>query len=249
MARRMGDATRAEMAFRARVRGNFFDKAQIKRMFDDMTHRALYNAGYDVKQAAKKGVGKRTKVGSKSRKSARPSDLVEIDGGLYQDLTMLGSGRPRPPGKPASSWPPRRFLYYSISDEMGRGPFGPTAIIGTWRTPWLAQLHEFGGTRRLTAYRLGVGAARNAYLRQRGNGRQGRDERGRWTSALPHRNQYEYGAVIWSHTRPRGRLWQQTSVTKTARYPARPFMQGAAGVQKALAKANLKFRNALKKAS
>lgn len=240
----------SELGFRAKVKSAFFDRASVRRSMDQMMYDCLYKAGLDVKQAAKKGIGnaapKQTKAG---QRAVRAGEVVEFAGGLYRDLTMVASGKPRPPGKPAKSWAPKRWLYNSVIDRMERGVFGPTAVVGTYRTPWLAQLHEFGGTMQLTAWRMGVGAARNAYLRKRGNGRQGRDERGRWTSALPQKNQYEYGALIWSHKKPRFGRWDQTTIKKTARYPARPFMQGAAGVQKALAKANLKFRNALRKAS
>lgn len=239
----------SELEFRAKVKGSFFDRPKVRRMMDDMSRKCLSLAGRDVKQAAQKGIGnappKQTKAG---QRAVRAGEVVEFVGGLYRDLTMTGSGKPRVPGKPAKSWAPRRWLYNSVIYQMERGVLGPTAVIGTYRTPWLAQLHEFGGTQTLTAYRLGVGAARNAYLRKRGNGRQGRDERGRYTTALPQRNQYEYGALIWSQKRPRSSKWERTTITKSARYPARPFMQGAAGVQRALARANEKFRNALRKA-
>jgi hypothetical protein len=249
--RELSAGSRGELAFRVKVRGNFFDRPKIRRMVDDMTYRSLYNAGYAVKQAAKKGIGsaapKQTKAGNKAVKSG---EVVEFLGGLYRDITMLSSGKPRPPGKPAKSWAPKRWLYYSVVDTMNRGMFGmPTVVIGTQRTPWLARLHEFGGTLQLTAYRIGVGAARNAWLRKRGNGRQGRDAKGRWTTALPQKNQYEYGSLMWANKRPRfSRNWERTTITKSARYPARPFMQGAAGVQKAVAKANVKFRNMLRRA-
>jgi phage gpG-like protein len=129
----------------------------------------------------------------------------------------------------------------------------PTVVIGTQRTPWLARLHEFGGTLQLTAYRIGVGAARNAYLRRSaGSSGAGRDSKGRFTKGVslgPQKNQYEYGALIWANKRMKhSRNWDRTTITKSARYPARPFMQGAAGVQKAVAKANVKFRNMLRRA-
>lgn len=246
---------RAELAFRIKVRGNFFDRQKVRRMMDDMTYRSLYNAGYAVKQAAKKGIGsaapKQTKSGMRAVKAGA---IVEFHGGLYKDLTMLSSGKPRPPGKPAKSWAPKRWLYYSISDGMSRGMFGmPTVVIGPQRTPWLSRLHEFGGTLQLTAYRIGVGAARNAYLRQSaGRSGAGRDAQGRFTKGVslgPQKNQYEYGGLMWANKKPRfSRNWERTTITKTARYPARPFMQGAAGVQRAAARANLKFRNMLRKA-
>jgi hypothetical protein len=195
--RELSAGSRAELAFRVKVRGTFFDRVKIRGMVDDMTYRSLYNAGYAVKQAAKKGIGnaapKQTKAGNESVGSGA---VVEFQGGLYRDLTMLSSGKPRSPGKPAKSWAPKRWLYYSVVDTMNRGMFGmPTVVIGTQRTPWLSRLHEFGGTLQLTAYRIGVGAARTAWLRKRGNGRQGRDAKGRWTTALPQKNQYEYGAL------------------------------------------------------
>jgi hypothetical protein len=253
--RELSAGSRGELAFRVKVRGNFFDRPKIRRMVDDMTYRSLYNAGYAVKQASKKGIGnaapKQTKAGNKAVGSGA---VVEFVGGLYRDLTMLSSGKPRPPGKPAKSWAPKRWLYYSVVDTMNRGMFGmPTVVIGTQRTPWLARLHEFGGTLQLTAYRIGVGAARNAYLRRSaGSSGAGRDSKGRFTKGVslgPQKNQYEYGALIWANKRMKhSRNWDRTTITKSARYPARPFMQGAAGVQKAVAKANVKFRNMLRRA-
>lgn len=240
----------ARLQLQAKVKGNFFDRPKIRRMMDDMMRRSLSLAGRDVQQAAKKGIGnaapKQTKAGMRAVKAGA---IVEFKGGLYKDLTMLSSGKPRPAGKPIKSWAPKRFVYNDIFYYMSRGVFGPTAVIGPAKAAWLNRLHEFGGTLQLTAYRIGVGAARNAYLRRRGNGRQGRDERGRYTTALPQANQFEYGAIIWANKRMRhSSKWERTTITKSARYPARPFMQGAAGVQKAAAKANLKFRNMLRKA-
>jgi hypothetical protein len=253
--RELSAGSRAELAFRVKVRGNFFDRQKVRRMVDNMTYQSLRNAGYAVKQAAKKGIGnaapRQTRAGNRAVGSGA---IVEFNGGLYRDITMLSSGKPRPPGKPAKSWAPKRWLYRSVVDTMNRGAFGmPTVVIGTQRTPWLSRLHEFGGTIQLTAYRIGVGAARNAYLRRSaGSGGTGRDSRGRFTRGAnlgPQRNQYDYGSIIWANRRLRfSRNWDRTTITKMARYPARPFMQGAAGVQKAVAKANVKFRNMLRRA-
>ena len=173
--------------------------------------------------------------------------IVEFHGGLYKDLTMLASGKPRPPGKPIKSWAPKRFAYRDVMfywDESRR-----SVVIGALKADWLGRLHEFGGTLKLTAYRIGVGAARNAFLRRKGYRRQGRDAQGRFTTNLPNRNQYEYGAILWSHKGFRGsRNWERTTITKTARYPARPYMQGAAGVQKVVARARERFRDTLRAA-
>lgn len=242
------------LQLQAKVKGNFFDRPKIRRMMDDMMRRSLSLAGRDVQQAAKKGIGnaapKQTKAGKRAVKAGA---VVEFVGGLYQDLTMLSSGKPRPAGKPIKSWAPRRFVYNDIYYYMSRGTFGPTAVIGPAKAAWLNRLHEFGGTLQLTAYRIGVGAARNAYLRRSaGRSGAGRDTKGRFTKGVslgPQKNQFEYGAIIWANKRMRNsRKWERTTITKSARYPARPFMQGAAGVQKAAANANLKFRNMLRKA-
>jgi len=246
----IAESTQAKLRWQIKVKGQFFSNPKIKKMMDDMTRRSLSLAGRDVQQAAKKGIGngppKITKV---SRKATKAGAVVEFAGGLYEDITTIGSGKPRAPGKPAKSWAPKRFLYNDIFWYMSRGTFGPTAVIGPAKAPWLNRLHEFGGTVTLTAYRIGIGAAHNAWLRKRGNGRQGRDRKGRYTTALPQANQFEYGALYWADRRRRfTRQWERTTMTRQARYPARPFMQGAAGVQKAAAKANEKFRNALRRA-
>lgn len=244
----------ARLQLQVKVKGNFFDRPKIRRMMDDMSRRSLSLAGRDVQQAAKKGIGnaapKQTKAGMRAVKAGA---VVEFVGGLYKDLTMLSSGKPRPPGSPVKSWSPKRFLYNDIYWYMGRGTFGPTAVIGPAKAAWLNRLHEFGGTLQLTAWRIGVGAARNAYLRRSaGRSGAGRDAKGRFTKGVslgPQQNQFDYGSIIWTNKPLRyGRNWERTTMTKTARYPARPFMQGAKGVQKAAARANEKFRNALRKA-
>lgn len=249
------ESTQAKLQWRVKVKGQFFSAPKIKRMMDDMTYRSLYNAGYSVKQAAKKGIGNKPPAQTKAgKKAVKAGQIIELDGGLYRDLTMMGSTRPRAPGKPILSHGPKRFVYYDIRDWLERrGPFGWTVVIGPQKEPWLNRLHEFGGTLQLTAYRIGEGAARNAYLRRAaGRSGAGRDSKGRFTkgkSLGPQRNQFDYGSIIWTNKRMRrSSAWERTNLTKMARYPARPFMHGAAGVQKAAAKANEKFRNALRKA-
>ena len=248
----MPETRSVRLKLQAKLRGQMFSAPAMRRSVDDMTRRCLYLAGLDVKQAAKKGIGsnppKQTKSGQKQVKAGA---LMELNGGIYKDITMLQSGKPRPPGKPIKSWAPKRFMYYSIVDVMGTGLYGPTVVIGAYKAFWLAQLHEFGGTTRLTAWTLGEGSARNAYLRREARKSVGRDSKGRFTkgrSVGPRRNKWDYGTLVWSQAKPRGKRWQQAGISKVAHYPARPFMQGAAGVQKAVAKANERFRNALRRA-
>lgn len=249
--REMSAATLGRLKLRAQIRGNFFDRPKVKRMIGRMNSEVLSLLGMDVMQAAKKGIGQSPpKISNAARQRMQRGKPVEFVGGLYLDITTYGSGEPRAAGKPIKSWAPSRWFYNDIMYFFD--PTRKTAVIGTLKTkPWMAQLHQFGGTVRQTAWRIGVGAARNAYLRKRGNGRQGRDERGRYTSSLPQRNQYEYGALIWQIDKAgkfRGsRNWDRTTITRMARYPARPYMAGSKRVDEAMRKANQKWRDQLAK--
>jgi hypothetical protein len=247
--REMSADTLGRLKLRASIRGSFFDRQKVSRLVGKMNVKVLSNLGHNIKNAAKTGIGrgkgKITKAAKARQGRGKP---VEFVGGLYLDITGYSSGTPRPAGQPIRSWAPKKFMYSDIVDfyDPARG----TAVIGTYKTkPWLAKLHQMGGTVKQTAWRIGVGAARNAYLRKRGNGRQGRDERGRYTSSLPQANQYEYGALIWQIDKAgkfkHSRNWERTTITRMARYPARPFMAGSKRVDAAVAKANEKWRNML----
>jgi hypothetical protein len=247
--REMSADTLGRLRLRASIRGNFFDRPKVAKMIGKMNAKVLSNLGHDIKQAAQKGIGQSPpKTSAAARKRMGRGKPIEFVGGLYLDITGYSSGEPRAAGKPVKSWSPRRWFYYDIMDFYD--PARVTAVIGTYKTkPWLAQLHQMGGTVKQTAWRIGVGAARNAYLRKRGNGRQGRDERGRYTSSLPQANQYEYGALIWQIDKAgrfkNSRNWERTTITRMARYPARPYMAGSKRVDAAVAKANEKWRNML----
>ncbi len=247
MARPRSAETQARLVLKARMKRQYFDTARVRKQLARANYEALRKAGLDVKEAAKRGIGQvapaRTKAG---RKAVKAGAIVEFVGGLYQDLTMMGSGKPRPAGKPIKSWAPKRFAYRDIRDIWDDGR--KSIVIGAENAHWLARLHEFGGSLVLRAYRIGVGAARNAFLRQKGFRRQGRDERGRFTTNV-NQGKIQYGGLIWSNKPLKSkRNWEATSITKTARYPARPYMQGAAGVQKVVARIRERFRNTLRKA-
>jgi hypothetical protein len=247
--REMSADTLGRLRLRASIKGNFFDRPKVAKMIGKMNATVLSKLGMDIKQAAKKGIGQSPpKTSAAARKRLGRGKPVEFVGGLYLDITGYAAGEPRAAGKPVKSWSPRRWFYYDIMDFYD--PARVTAVIGTYKTkPWLAQLHQMGGTVKQTAWRIGVGAARNAYLRKRGNGRQGRDEKGRYTSSLPQANQYEHGALIWQIDKAgrfkNSRNWERTTITRMARYPARPFMAGSKRVDAAVAKANEKWRNML----
>lgn len=251
--REMSADTLGRLKLRASIRGNFFDKPKVARMIGRMNAKVLSNLGLNIKNAAKAGIGRGSgRISQAARNRQGRGRPVEFAGGLYLDITGYSSGTPRAAGQPIKSWAPRKFMYYDIVNfyDPARG----TVVIGTYKTkPRLAQLHQFGGTVRQTAWRIGVGAARNAYLRMSlGRSGAGRNSRGQYTrgrSLGPQANQYRYGALIWnidSMGRFRNsRNWERTTMTRMARYPARPFMAGSRKVDEAVRKANEKWRNML----
>jgi hypothetical protein len=219
--------------FRAKIQRQIFDLQKLSKTLGETNGKTLSLVGRDIQEAAKRGIGQsapaRTKTGAKAVGADR---LIEFDGGFYRDRTVKG-GRPRPAGKPIKSWSPLRFSYRDVVYFLDavRG----TVVIGPYKAPWLHQLHEFGGTLVQTAYRVGAGTARRAALIRRKTGKAPVDDQGRM----------ETGSIIWSHRgfRGSGRTFEKTGMTRQARFPPRPFMQGAAGVQRAMAKANRWFRD------
>jgi len=250
--REMSADTLGRLKLRASIRGNFFDRPKVARMIGKMNAKVLSMLGKDIKQEAKAGIGRGGgKVSAASRKRLGRGKPIEFVGGLYLDITGYSSGEPRASGQPIKSWSPKRWFYYDIMNFYD--PARVTAVIGTLKTkPWLAQLHQFGGTVKQTAWRIGVGAARNAYLRkQAGRSAAGRDASGRFTkgqSLGPQRNQYEYGGLQWVIDKAGfrySRNWEKTTISRMARYPARPYMAGSKRVDEAVRKANEKWRNML----
>jgi hypothetical protein len=251
--REMSSDTLGRLKLRASIRGNFFDRPKVARLIGKMNAKVLSMLGKDIKQEAKAGIGRGGgKVSAASRKRLGRGKPIEFVGGLYLDITGYSAGEPRVSGQPIKSWSPKRWFYYDIMDFYD--PARVTAVIGTYKTkPWMAQLHQFGGTVKQTAWRIGVGAARNAYLRKSaGRSGAGRDATGRFTkgqSLGPQKNQYEYGALIWQIDKAgrfkNSRNWERTTITRMARYPARPYMAGSRRVDAAIQKANKKWKDQL----
>ena len=227
------------MALKFSIRKGFFDVPRVRRAIGEANFEALSKAGMDVRDAAKRAIGQRAPARTNRwRRTQRQNRPVEFLGGLYKDITPIGSGKPRAPGQPAKSWSPKRFLYRDIRyyyDFATR-----SVVIGPERAPWLNQLHEFGGRLSLTAYRIGVRAAYIAAQRRR---------KGKPIHRLTN-GELDVGAVIWTHRGFRGgKNWDRTSITRQARYPARPYM-GSAAVERVLkGKIALRFKDTIRRAS
>ncbi len=233
MARRISSATAERRLGVIRVKAALFDMRRLSASIGRVNGKTLTLVGRDVQEAAKRGIGQvAPKLTGAGRRASRAGEIQEITGGLYVDATRYGQGKPRQPGKPVKSWGPNRWMYRDIVAYMdsARG----TVVVGPYKAPWLNQLHEFGGTLVQTLYRQGVGTAYRALQEKRRTGKQPFDSNGR----------PESGSIIWSHRGFRhSRKWEKTTLTRSVNVPARPYMQGAAGVQRAMAKANRWFRD------
>jgi phage gpG-like protein len=220
--------------------------ADMRKRIEKGNYKALHYAGEDVWQAVKRGIGqsapKQTKAGTKAVKAGA---VVEMMDGLYRDLTMLGSGKARPAGKPIKSWSPKRFYYGSVLTFWDGGR--KSVVIGPYKGGDIARLHQFGGTVTLRAYRIGVRKATEALRFKQAKERTGgRDASGKFLQREQGRSRYDYGAILWSQKGFKGmKNWEATSVTKRAKYPARPFMRGAAQVERVIERIRERFRNTL----
>jgi len=235
---RFGGFEGRRRAFQFEVLTQLADTIAMSKEIGKVNKKTLTLVGLDVRDAARRGIGQtapaRTKAGAKLIGSDR---LVELHGGLYRDLNVKFGGKPRPAGKPVKSWAPNRFLYRDILSylDSSRG----TVVIGPYRAKWLNELHQFGGTVTQIAYGAGAGVARYAAMYRRRTGKLPTDKQGRPLA----------GAIIWTHrSGEKSPLestagWEKTSLSRTARFPARPFMVGSAQVDKAMAKANKWFRD------
>ena len=207
---------------------------------------SLTKCGVRIRDAAKKGIGNSAphKKKRSGKRSALFDNLQEIGGGLYRDVSQINIHEARAPGKPVKSWAPRRFLYKDLKYYWDDG--AKSVVIGPYSAPWLNRLHEFGGTLRFTAWVIGDRAARRAkIIRQTGGKDAGgatfRGEVGyvRWVQ----KGQKQFaGQRVRGHIRP----WRHLDLSKTVRFPARPFMQGSEYVKKALERISEEFKDMLR---
>jgi len=245
----MSFETASKLRLQFKMKAGFFDSKKVRRTINEANAIALSKAGLNVKEAAKRAIGQRAPVQTnKWRRQNRIGKPQEIMGGLYRDITPIQSGKTRPPGQPAKSWLPKRFLYRDIYDYWDAST--RSVVIGPWKAPWLNQLHEFGGNLQLTAWRIGVRAAHIALKRQsqgRSIKRGNRDARGRFAANTGGSGTQTFngGLILWTHKGFRNsKNWERTSISKNARYPARPYM-GSKNVAAALQRVPKCFENTI----
>jgi hypothetical protein len=214
-----------------KVQGAFFSAPAVRKQLGEANARALSKAGLDIRQAVKQSIGSRApKVTNKWKKSQKK--YYQYKGGLYRDATP-NAAKPRPAGKPIKSWEPRRWTYYGIRFFYDKGR--KTAVVGPDRTAWLYRLHEYGGIQKQTAYAMGIEQAKLALTRKNK-----KKPIGTTANGMP-----KTGVILWSARKIRtGGLWKAIG-SRTARYPARPFV-GSDLVARRLAKCREKFKGTLR---
>lgn len=209
------------------VRKQIADLQRLSRSIGEVNLKTLSLVGRDVYEAAKRGVGQTPP----SRRRSTSAKFVEIAGGLYRDVSS-DSGTPRAEGKPVKSWAPGRFIYNDIAYFLDSST--GTVVVGPYKQPWLNQLHEFGGQVSQTAWLVGQKSARISLGVRRRTGKPWIGSDGKPVA----------GTVYWTSKRSGAPASADRSgLSRVARYPARPFIQGAAGVQKALSKASRWFKD------
>ena len=226
-------------AFRMKIRGQFFDRPAIKRLLGEANHKAMNRAGMDIWRASKTAIGPRPPKVTEGYKKANYNKLFSVKGGLFHDLTPYASGKPRRAGKPAKSWGGTnhdRWLYQSLKfhyDSSRR-----SVVVGADRTPWLARLHEYGGTQAQKLYITGHEAARRAKRQMDKNG---------FLNKLPN-GKPDVGSAMWARAnRVRGLRGWEVAGYRTARYPARPFM-GSDVVKRKMKKVRTYFKGTIRRA-
>lgn len=208
----------------------FFDRAAVKSALSRLEHRGLSRASLLVRRTAQKSI---EKVGAarpplkvmEQNKGVAIAQLLKIPGlrpstmeGLRVRISEIQNKPPSPPGTPPHTHVPhsqmlgfRRNIYNAMDPSMKSAIAGPSA---KGSDPGIPHLHEFGGTRTLTAYTYQSSAQQQQAWHR---------DKLKWVNLL----------VRYADSRkPPGGRWTPLASKKTVTYPARPFMRPA--LQKSL---------------
>lgn len=156
--------------------------------------------------------------------TADTPETINVSGRDYRIRRWIG--RKSEPGRLStykSSRFPKGFMRTDLQFAYDRST--DSVVVGPVMVPWLNALHEFGGAKTV---RLWVGFET------------GRDytQPDAWERANP-------GVAQWRNDPYRSRAytrnWQATNITRTARYPKRPYM--GPGLAKSLPKIAEQFRD------
>lgn len=156
-----------------------WNKQQLRQLIGDAAAEALQKAGLLVRRNTQRGmVGGSTTTGRASRKTPVFRQYGEKDG-----YPVVGAIFQVPRPDKVSTWAPRAWLRNDILSDWDHST--KSVVVGPSKTPWLNQLHEFGGTEQYwvatppwprTDYQ-----GHKLPKRMMANGKQGRNARGQFT--------------------------------------------------------------------
>jgi len=158
-----------------------WNKNGLKQLIGEAAAQALQKAGLQVRRSTQRGmVGGSTRTGRTPRKTP-VFRMYGIKDGLPVVGAIMEVARP----DKVSTWSPRAWLRNDIESDWDHG--SRSVVIGPSKTPWLNQLHEFGGVEHYWV----AASLQHKYYRGHSipkkflaSGKQGRDPRGRFTKPL-----------------------------------------------------------------
>lgn len=192
----------------------FFDRAAVKNALTAMEYKALSKAGMVVKDAAKRsikkmGMAKPKLVEQKANPGMRLSDILARTTNNRRRAVIIERIRQikfRPPSAPGS--PPHTHVPFGHMLGFRRNLYNAydkgshSAVVGPSKkgSEWtIPMLHEFGGSKGLKEFVL-----------------------------VPKYPRYTKPIIKWVGIRDDpGQGWVATGQTKSAKYPARPYMAPA----------------------
>jgi hypothetical protein len=158
-----------------------WNKTALKQLIGEAAAQALQKAGLEVRRKTQRGmVGGSTTTGRSLRKTP-----VFREYGVKDGLKVIGAIRQVARPDKVSTWSPRAWLRNDIQSDWDSST--QSVVIGPSKSPWLNQLHEFGGVERYWV------AASRQHKWYRGfsipkrflaDGKQTRDARGRFGPKL-----------------------------------------------------------------
>jgi hypothetical protein len=201
-----------------------FNWHHLSKAVDKGRERGLRQAGAIVYRRSQNEIKLKSLSGAYSETT---TETINVSGRDYRMLRW--SSRKSEPSRLStyrSSRFPKGFMRWDMQFVYDRA--SDSVVVGPVSVPWLNALHEFGGNKTV---RLWVGFPTGQDYTQP-------DE---WQRANP-------GVAQWRNDPYRSRAytrnWQATTITRTARYPKRPYM--GPGLAKALPKIAEQFRDQIR---
>jgi hypothetical protein len=159
-----------------------WNKNGLKQLIGEAAAQALQKAGLQVRRSTQRGmVGGSTRTG-RTWSKRKPQFRMY---GIKDGLPVVGAIRQVASLDKVSTWAPKAWLRNDIESDWDHA--SRSVVVGPSKTPWLNQLHEFGGVEHYwVAASLHYKTYRGVSIPQKflASGKQGRDASGRFTKRL-----------------------------------------------------------------